>query len=298
MKIYYSKDKIEYQFPAIALGNFDGVHLGHQRVIENAKNNGKSFGVLLFRQHSEKNIKVITSFEEKIRILTDIGVDFIYVVDFDDNFKNMSLQEFAEFLYNIGIEVVSVGYDYRCAKGASADVYDLSAELNKYNIKTVISDEVIKDDVVVKSTYIRDLIKCGEVDKANIFMTRPLRLSGEVTEGLKNGRKLGFPTANIDVGNIQLLPGDGVYCAISYIGDDTYPAMVNIGKNPTFDADKRTVEAHIIGYDGVLYGENVKIDIYERIRGEIKFNSMDELSKQIKHDREYLISWREKLQCI
>ncbi len=292
MKIYYSNEKIEYPFPAIALGNFDGIHLGHLEVINNAKKVGKNYGVLLFNHHSSEGIKVITPLEEKLRILSSIGIDFAYVVNFDD-LKNMSCRDFCEYLNGIGIKSVSVGYDYRCGKGASADAEELKTELFKLGIEIVIAEPVYFGTDAVKSSIIRNLISAGNVEAANELMTRPMRISGFVVKGLQNGRKLGFPTANIEISNEQLLPKDGVYCCECKYLDKTFGAVLNIGKNPTFSAEKRTVEVHIIDYDGKLYGEKLDIDIYRRIRNEIKFESIEELSKQIRLDRERVISWRD-----
>ncbi|MBQ8636709.1 MAG: bifunctional riboflavin kinase/FAD synthetase [Clostridia bacterium] len=292
MKIYYSNEKIEYPFPAIALGNFDGIHLGHLEVINNAKRVGKSYGVLLFKHHSSEGIKVITPLEEKLRILSSIGVDFAYVVNFND-LKNMSCSEFCEYLNGIGIKYVSVGYDYRCGKGASADAEELKTELFKLGIEIVIAEPVYFGTDAVKSSIIRNLVSTGDIETANELMTRPMRISGFVVKGLQNGRKLGFPTANIEISNEQLLPKDGVYCSRCRYLDKVSAAVLNVGKNPTFDAKNRTVEVHILDYDGQLYGEKIDIDIYKRIRDEIKFESMEELSGQIRLDREYVISWRD-----
>ncbi|MEE0944502.1 MAG: bifunctional riboflavin kinase/FAD synthetase [Clostridia bacterium] len=293
MKIYYSNEKIEQPFPAIALGNFDGIHLGHLEVIKNARITGKSFGVLLFRHHSQSGIKVITTLEEKLRILSSLGIHFAYVVDFDEEFKSMSCAEFCQYLNRIGVKAVSVGYDYRCGRGASANAEELKTGLDKFSIDTAITEAVYVGNNAVKSSFIRDLITEGYIETANKLMTRPMRISGTVVKGLQNGRKLGFPTANIKICDEQLLPKDGVYCCICKYLDITSAAVLNIGKNPTFNAEKRTVEVHILDYDGELYGKKIDVDIYKRIRGEIKFDTIDELSKQIMLDREYVISWRD-----
>ncbi len=293
MKIYHYGEKIEYPLPAVALGNFDGMHLGHLRVIETAKEKGESFGALLFDRHSAPNIKVITTLEEKIEILKELGADFAYVVSFNDDFRNMSCAEFCDFLFSIGVKTVSVGYDYRCGKGATADSTELTKELGLRGIETIVSEPVLVDNKAVKSSKIRELIADGDIESANNLMTRPYKISGAVSDGLKNGRKLGFPTANIEVGYEILLPKDGVYCCECQIEGKRYPVVLNIGKNPTFDAKKRTVEAHIIDFDDDIYGKRLDIDFYKRIRGEVKFDSMEELSHQINLDRQFVISWRE-----
>lgn len=298
MRVYHRCEKIEYPFPAIALGNFDGFHLGHKEVMYNAKKNGKSFGALLFRKHTALNVKSILTLDDKLSILSDLGADFAYIVDFDEKFKNMTCGEFCSFLFKIGVKTVSVGYDYRCGRGAAADAAELTAELKGYDIATVVTPPVLKNSMPVKSSYIRELITDGRVDAANELMTRPFKISGKVVRGFQNGRLLGYPTANIEVDDGQLLPKDGVYCCECRFADKTYGTVLNIGKNPTFNADKRTVEAHILGYGGELYGDEITVNFYRRIRDEKKFTDTDALSAQIQKDVDYVNSWRESRLCI
>lgn len=291
MKIYFGDDKIEYPLPAIALGNFDGMHRGHLKIFERAKAEGENYGVLLFEKHTSSltgnSVEVITPLYEKLYVLSKIGVDFVYLVSFDKRFMNMSLEEFAEYLYNIGAKVISVGYDYRCAKNASSGAEDLKNCLEKYDIRTVISEAVFYDGELVKSSRIRELIKQGNILEANALMNRPFRVSGIVVYGFQNGRKMGFPTANIDSEPGMLLPAEGVYYGETCIDDVKYRAVVNVGHNPTFNAEKKTVEAHIIGYDNDLYGQRISVDFYEKIRSDMKFNSIKELASQISKDCEY-----------
>lgn len=291
MKIYFSGDKIEYPAPAIALGNFDGVHSGHLKIIEQARTLGESFGVLLFESHTSKAVgdavKVITPLFEKLKILSELCVDFVYLVSFDKEIMNMSCARFCEYLSKIGIFGVSVGYDYKFGKNAAGDAAQLKSLLANYNIEVVVSDVVEVGGIAVKSSQIRDLVKAGDIVAANRLMTRPLRLSGLVTSGFQNGRKMGFPTANLTPDADILLPGDGVYYGRCTVDDNVYRAVINVGKNPTFNAETRTVEAHIIGYSDDLYGYRIELEFLERIRGEMRFNSIDELKKQIARDKEY-----------
>lgn len=294
MKIYFSGDKIEYSAPAIALGNFDGVHAGHLHIIGRARGLGESFGVLLFEKHSSfatgKGVKVITPLYEKLEILSEYGVDFVYLVNFNKQFMNMSCADFAAYLNSIGICGVSVGYDYRFGKNAAGDAFMLKTLLGEYEIETVISEAVKIDGVPVKSSRIRSLVAEGRMLEANKLMTRPLRMSGIVVSGFQNGRRMGFPTANLECPEGVLLPQDGVYYGECIIDGEKYASVVNVGKNPTFSAGHRTVEAHIIGYCNDLYGLRISIDFFEKIRGEMKFNSVSELKKQIARDKEYAIN--------
>ena len=288
MKIYFQGDKIEYSSSAIALGNFDGVHLGHIKILEEAKKTAEHFGALLFEVHTREKT-VITPLWEKLDILAGFGVDYVYIVRFDEAFRNLSLDEFVAFLKNIGVGYISAGYDYRCAKNASADVNDLLEEAKRQGIKTVISQTVYSDGIPVKSSDIRNLIKDGKIKEANILMSRPYTLTGYVVSGYQNGRKMGFPTANINVSAEVLLPCDGVYHGGCTIDGRSYKAVINIGANPTLNAKKRTVEGHIIGIDKDLYGRKISFRFYDRIRGEMKFLSLNELKKQIEKDRQYVI---------
>ncbi|MBQ7793373.1 MAG: bifunctional riboflavin kinase/FAD synthetase [Clostridia bacterium] len=293
MKIYSDFEKIEYAVPCIALGNFDGMHLGHLEVLSAAKEHGESFGALLFDVHSAEmlggGVKVITSLDEKLSVLSEIGADFAVIVSFDESFKNKSCREFAEYLAKIGVKAVSVGYDYRCGKGASADCNELKLELEKLGLELIISSPVEVDGIVVKSSRIRGLISCGDISAANRLLTRAYSVFGKVTTGKQNGRLMGFPTANIEVPANRLLPKDGVYYGECMI-DKRYRVILNVGKNPTFNAGVRTVEAHIIGFSGDLYGEELRIELFERIRDCKRFNSPEELAKQLESDREYALN--------
>ncbi len=288
MKIYFQNDKIDFPYASIALGNFDGVHLGHLKILENAKKAASYTGVLLFDAHTRED-KVITPFDEKIEILSGLGVDFVYVVKFDEKFKSMSLEEFVIFLKEIGVSYISVGYDYRCAKNAMADADDLKKEALKQGIDTFISPTVYSGDRAVKSSDIRKLINDGKIKEANLLMSRPFTVSGVVVSGYQNGRKMGFPTANIEPLKEALLPCDGVYLGTTIIDSKHYKAVINIGKNPTLDAKSRTVEGHIIGLDKDLYGKKISFSFYDRIRGEMKFSSLDELKEQIEKDKKYAL---------
>lgn len=289
MKIYCKGQKIEENSPAVALGNFDGMHKGHIEVIKAARDNGSTFGALLFRLHSSNalgsKVKTITPLENKIKVLDELGADFIYLVDFDEEFMNMTKAEFASFLNSIGAKTVSVGYDYRCCRGGKTDAKALGKELEKFGIGIVVSEPITENGMPIKSTLIRELLASGEVRKANSLMYHTYSMRGRVVRGLRNGHLLGFPTANLEVSTDELILKDGVYYGRVIIGDKLYPSMVNIGKNPTFDAEKRTVEVHIIDFNGDLYGEEISVEFHEYIRAEKKFGSLDELTAQLEKDK-------------
>jgi len=161
--------------------------------------------------------------------------------------------------------------------------------LNDFDITCDIVKPYLVEGKPVKSTCIRELLKSGDLNKANEMLFFPYSVSGKIAHGLKNGRDMGFPTANIQSKKNVLLP-DGVYLARVYVNDGIYKSVVNIGKNPTFDAEKRTVEAYIIDYNSDIYGENIKVEFLEKIRDEIKFSNVDDLVLQISKDVAYALS--------
>ena len=265
---------------AICLGDFDGVHKGHTKVFEAAAETG-DWGALLFT-HNSKGEKEILTLPEKLDLLKTLGARYALAADFEGELKTKSPAEFVSILKDLNIKAAAVGYDYRFGKDAAGDVSLLTELCRKNGIDVVTAGAVEDNGEPIKSTAIRLLIKNGDIAEANRLMGRSYTISGKIVKGFGNGKILGFPTANIEVSEYKLLPPDGVYKG-KICGKN---AVVNIGKNPTFDAKRRTVEAHIIGEDGDFYGKTVTVSIEKRIRGEIKFNKKEDLISQIKRDIE------------
>ncbi len=265
---------------AICLGDFDGVHKGHRRVFAEAAKTG-DWGALLFTHNSKGEKEILTLFE-KLALLKKLGAKYALAADFEEELKNKSPDEFVQVLASFKVKTVAVGYDYRFGRGAKGDAGILKELCEKKGIDVIVADVFEDNGEPVKSTRIRELIKNGEICKANRLLDSPYIISGKVVKGLGNGRVLGFPTANMEVSEYKLLPCDGVYKG--KIGDKN--AVVNIGKNPTFSADKRTVEVHIIGDKKDLYGKEITVQIIDRIRNEIKFTKKEDLISQIKRDIE------------
>ncbi|MBR4173190.1 MAG: riboflavin biosynthesis protein RibF [Clostridia bacterium] len=265
---------------AICLGDFDGAHLGHRRVFSAAAEVG-DWGALLFT-HNSKGEKEILTLSEKLEMLKKLGARYAIAADFEKELRDKSPEEFVEILKSFSVDTVVTGYDYRFGRGASGDTELLKRLCRGKNIAVITAEKNELDGEAVKSTKIRELIKNGEMERANILLGSPYIISGTVCKGLGNGRELGFPTANIEVCDEKLLPKDGVYKGLA----NGRLAVINIGKNPTFNAEKRTVEVHIIGTNENFYGKKVTAEILRRIRGEIKFRSQNELILQIKKDIE------------
>lgn len=265
---------------AICLGDFDGMHKGHRCVFEEAAKTGE-WGALLFT-HNSKDEKELLTLSEKLSVIEKLGAKYAVAADFKDELKDKSCEEFVKLLSSFEVKTAVVGYDYRFGKGAKGDAQLLGTLCAKYGISTFVANAVEDNGEPIKSTRIRTLVKMGSIAEANRLLGSPYMISGTVIKGLGNGKKLGFPTANIAFSEYKLLPRDGVYKGII----DGKNAVINIGKNPTFAAEKRTVEVHIIDEDKDLYGENVTVQITGWIRDEIKFSKKEDLIFRIKMDIE------------
>lgn len=263
---------------AICLGDFDGVHRGHMRLFELAKACGKWGALLLIRSSTRGG--VLTTLAEKLEIIGQCGADFVITADFSDTFAAKSPDEFARLLTDImKIGTAVIGYDYRFGRGAEGNAAILTQLLSK-KARVIVAEAVTDGGEPIKSTAIRSLVKDGDMSAAAQLCGRFYRVRGKIVHGKQNGRKMGFPTANFDLSPEKILPPDGVY----YGKINDRDAVINIGKNPTFNAGKRTFEAHIPDFDGDLYGRVLTAEIIRKIRGEISFKNIGELKKQIESD--------------
>ena len=277
---------------ALALGNFDGMHRAHMKIINSCAEYDKNIpgGVLLFENHTKeltdsKDIRLLTCFEEKCAILADTGIDFVFAVDFTKELMQMSKEDFFEFLtVKLKAKALFAGFNYRFAYRASASSEDLKEMGKKHNIDVIIFSEMDYENSPISSTRIRELIEKGDMIKASELLGRYYRLPGEVVSGKRIGRKMGLPTANIAYPKKKLLPPDGVYSGYTAVCGTKYPSLINIGKNPTFSGKKRTVESHILNFNGDIYSKDVTVEFVSRIRDEKRFDSPDELKAQINKD--------------
>lgn len=296
MSIYNAQTGIDFDGCVIALGNFDGVHTAHEKILADcagyAREHNIKCGVLLFDRHSAKTthsreISLITTQSQKLCLIEDAGIDFVYMRPFDDEFMKKSPEEFVQMLIkNLGVRAVCVGYDYRFGYKALGDTDMLCTLGEKYGIDVVIAPPVKIDGEIVSSTLIRELVQNGDIEKAHKFLSRPFFVEGEVVKGKQNGRKIGFPTANVAYDNDMLLPKNGVYAGITTVAGNRYKSVINVGNNPTFNADKVTIESHIFDFDADIYGEHIKVEFIKYLRGDVKFASVEELKSQIEKDVE------------
>jgi riboflavin kinase / FMN adenylyltransferase len=266
----------------VAIGTFDGVHLGHREVIRGADT------VLTFDPHPlsvirpEATPKLISTFPVRRDLIAGLGVEELVVIPFDKSFSEQSAEDFVQhvLLDRLGAAEVSVGENFRFGKGAHGTPEFLS-EHDEFETRVVPLVEAAGE--TVSSSHIRGLVAAGEVDQATEFLGRPFLFEGEVVQGDKRGRELGMPTANLVPDDAYVTPGHGVYAGSA----NGHPAAVNVGVRPTFETGRGLlVEAHLLDFDGDLYGQTLRIAFLDRLRGEKRFDSVDELVAQMKRDVE------------
>lgn len=284
---------------AITIGTFDGVHLGHhkilQRLINNAKNAGLKSTVLTFFPHprmvlqKDTDIKLLNTLEEKIQILDSLGLNYLIVHPFTKDFSRLSATEFVrDILVNsLRTKKIIIGYDHRFGRNRNANIQDLIAFGNTldFEVEEIPAQEV--DEVSVSSTKIRNALLDGDITTANTYLNYSYMLTGTIKKGKGLGKQFGFPTANLHIAEeYKLIPKNGVYVVKSVIDNKDYYGMMNIGFNPTVSGTEKSIEVNFFEFEGNLYDKKVQIDILHRIRDEHKFDSVQELKEQLKKDRE------------
>ncbi len=290
-----------YDVPCVvALGTFDGVHRGHVDVILAAKaeaaHTGAKLAVFTFSNHPYACFRpnqvppALITTQQKIQLMDDLGVDVLVDVPFDMSIARLNPEQFLEKLQVLGYSCLVVGSNFTYGLRGSGNVETLAASAKKYGFKLLVRELVSDGQIIISSTEIRGLIAAGKVEEANAMLGRTYVLSGIVAHGNERGRLLNFRTANLElVGSKLTVPQGGVYAVrVRIAGDDTtYGGMANIGKNPTFGdvADVR-LETHIFDFNRDIYGQEISILFVKRIRGEVKFNGMDELKAQLEKDKE------------
>ena len=283
---------------AVALGNFDGLHIGHMILIDKIREHSgpgtNASCVWTFAEHSSNILNsdystpYITAREEKIELLDKQNIDYLIFQDF--NFvRHFTPEEFIERVVagylNAGLAVC--GYNYRFGRGGSGDAELLRERLAKRGIETIIIPPVICEGQAVSSSFLRTLIKIGDMPRAKNCLGRPFSINFPVVYGKQTGRKIGVPTINQLFPEGHIIPACGIYACSCEIGGTPYKAVTNVGVRPTVNGDFLNSETHIIGFDGDLYGKRIKVNFYIKFRDEIKFGSLDDLKAQIKKDIEF-----------
>ncbi len=277
---------------SIAIGNFDGVHKGHSKLIRTAvafaKENGIKSAVWTFRSLSNKpGATFLTSLDEKLALFGELGADYALVEDFEA-VRELSPEEFVILLKEKYHTVNAVcGYNFRFGKNGAGDSVDLKKLCEKYGLLCEIVAPVTFDTMTVSSTYIRELCETGELEKAALFSEHPFFISGKVKHGKALGRTMGSPTANVDFPEGHTIPQNGVYATFCEFDGEMHKAVTNIGIRPTFDdGDSVSCEVCILDTDvPELYGKTVKVIFVSKIRNEIKFENINSLVRQIAEDK-------------
>lgn len=281
----------------LTIGTFDGVHLGHQKIVERVVTTARQEGLLatvftffphprMVVQH-DKGLKLIHTLEEKKQLLQQLGVDLLVVQPFNEAFAQLTAEEFVSTILveHLNVKKVIIGYDHRFGRNRTANIDDMRLFGKKYGfaVEEISVQEV--DEVSVSSTKIREALNKGDVTTAEHYLGTPYSLTGRVVHGLKLGRTLGYPTANIQVTeDYKLIPKDGVYAVYSYIGARKVYGMMSIGKNPTIEGKGASIEVYFFDFNGDLYDQKLTIEFVQYLREEQKFATIDLLKKQLQDD--------------
>ncbi len=288
---------IQLDAPSIVtIGMFDGVHLGHQRLVrrlvQEARASGRISVVLTFFPHPDVVLRgvtgryYLTSPEERARLLLDMGVDLVVTHPFNEDVRRIRAAEFVDqLLAYLRMSALWVGPDFAMGYRREGDVPFLQAqgEAKGFAVETV-NLMLGEDGQVISSSQVRDALRQGQVEQAALWLGRPYRVSGEVVHGDHRGQALGFPTANMAVWVEQILPANGVYACWAYVGDERHMAVTNIGVRPTFEDTRLVVEAHLLDFDRTIYGQVLHLDFVRHLREEKRFSGVEALIEQVQAD--------------
>lgn len=301
MKIHRDLENFKAKNPVVTIGTFDGVHLGHRKIISRLQElaravDGESV-IFTFDPHprkvvapSETNLRLLTSLDEKISLFERAGIDHLVVYPFTLEFAQLSYEQFVEQILvgKIHTKSLVVGYDHKFGKGRAGDFDLLKSCADRLGFQIEKLDVLLINESNVSSTKIREAIQLGDFETANAYLGYQFTLHGTVVEGQKIGRTINYPTANVDTSDPdKIIPGYGVYAVRVSVRSQEYRGMLNIGSRPTVNhnADHRTVEVNILDFDDDIYGEPIEVVFYHKLREEQKFASLDALKEQLAKDR-------------
>lgn len=309
MKIYNHLSEFKRLDNAVAtIGTFDGVHFGHQKIInrlcELAKSTGGESVILTFFPHprmiidpENHDLKMINTIEEKAEILASLGVDHLIITPFTRDFSNLSPADYIQniLVQTIGIKQLIVGYDHRFGKDRAGSTTDLLAYSRNYGYEIEEIGEQDINDVAVSSTKIRESLLNGNVALAAKYLGYNFALYGPVIKGDKIGRTIGYPTANIFIEQpYKLIPSDGIYAVTVEMENQVFKGMAYIGQRPTINGMTRNIEVNIFDFDKEIYGQYVKMNFLEFLRSDVKFTGLEALKEQLKKDKEATLAYFEK----
>ena len=294
---------------SLAIGFFDGVHIGHREVIGHAKNiaeeKGLKLAVMTFDPHpsivlGQRNEKVfyITPLDQKLELLKGMGVDTTFVVRFTSDFAQLTPENFVHtFIRQLNVSHVTAGFDFTFGANGKGNM-DVMKELANHDFEVSVVNKKSDGSEKISSTRIRQALMSGEMEKAHELLGRPFQIPGIVVHGDKRGRQIGFPTANIQAKEGSYIPAKGVYSVRMLVQDEWVDGVCNVGYKPTFknpEEKQLTIEVHLFNYDKDIYGEEVFVDWYHHIRDERKFDGIESLKQQIDKDKQTSISFLRNL---
>lgn len=307
MKIFnHISDCKNLKNPVLTLGMYDGVHLGHQKIIRKLNEiasevDGESV-LLTFEPHPRitlnkgaDSLQLITTLDEKIELLRDYGLKNLILHPFTKEFSELSATDFVKNLLvdQIQIHTIVIGYDHHFGKGRQGNFKLLDELSTQFNYNCVQIEEVKSDKLHISSTKIRNALLKGEIDLANQGLNRFFSLKGKVVHGDKLGRTLGFPTANLSTEKYKLIPADGVYVVRVFLKKEIFKGLLSIGNRPTVtDSNEKRVEVFLLDFDREIYSEELKIEFHHKIRDDLKFESIEALVEQMNKDKDFAIQYQ------
>lgn len=305
LKIYQSLNEFKPSKKTIVtLGTFDGVHLGHNAILDTicniAKQENLESVLLTFFPHprliisNDSEIKMLNTMAEKAMLLEQKGIQNFIIHPFDKLFSELSPREFVEqvLIKQLNIQKIIIGYDHKFGKNRAADFNDLIAFGREFDFEVEEIPAKQVDEVSVSSTKIRNSLLEGKISLANAYLGYSYMLSGNVVKGNKLGRTIGFPTANIQISeNYKLIPKNGAYIVTAIVNNKTVFGMLNIGIKPTLGENLMSIEVHLLDFSEDIYGQKMQVNVVERLRGEHKFESLEALKSQLEIDKKTTIQY-------
>lgn len=297
MKTIFDRETFAARTTAVGLGNFDGLHVGHMALINTLTNEARISGlqsvIYTFIKHPENILRkklftsLLTTVGKRVQLLEETALDYLYFDEFDENFSRMKPENFVRevLLERLGARLVVAGFNYRFGYMGQGDVNLLRELGRKYNFRVIIIPPVKVENEVVSSTAIREYVMKGDMESVFRLLGRHYSITGEVMDGKRLGRRIGFPTANLHPEEYLVMPHNGVYITRTLYNGEFYSSLTNIGFNPTFgDTARISAETHILNFDRDIYRNNIEVFFLKKLRNEKKFKNAQELSEQIKKD--------------
>jgi riboflavin kinase / FMN adenylyltransferase len=301
MQVHYDITQLPvFKNAVITIGTFDGVHSGHQQIINTLKSAAAEAGgesvIITFHPHPRKvvssavtGIRLINTLTERIELIAQAGVDHLVVVPFTDYFANQTAEEYiGDFLVDkFHPHTIIIGYDHRFGKERSGDYKLMETHADLYNYKLMEIPVHLLDTIKVSSSNIRNAILQGHIEEANKLLGYTFFFEGEVMHGDKIGRTIGYPTANLkSTDEEKIVLGDGIYAVYTEVDGKRYKAMMSIGFRPTVNGKKRVVEVNLFDFEKEIYGSIIRVYVVKYLRSEVRFNGLEELKQQLHQDKE------------